>query len=171
VIDGLVFTLLDHAVFGTLRAAAAGLSEDSLAGRLKTFVDAIGAPANLPGELGRAFVEAGGFPIVLIAAVVGIGLGAVRYHGWDFRLLRLLRLTNRTGENLVWAETLTKSSGQAYALVACKEARAWRNRSSRSAALAPSAPNAVSRSATLRLRGGSSWAMTARTSGSTVSFA
>ena len=121
VIDGLVFTLLDHAVFGTLRAAAAGLSEDSLAGRLKAFVDAIGAPANLPGELGRAFVDAGGFPIVLIAVVVGIGLGAVRYHGWDFRLLRLLRLTNRTGENLVWAETLTKSSGQAYALVACKD--------------------------------------------------
>jgi|SRR2546428_14106003 len=48
-------------------------------------------------------------------------LGAVRYHGWDFRLLRLLRLTNRTGENLVWAETLTKSAGQAYALVACKD--------------------------------------------------
>src|SRR2546428_8119598 len=121
VIDGLVFTLLDHAVFGTLRAAAASLSEDSLTGRLKAFVDAIGAPAKLPGELGRAFVDAGGFPIVLIAVVVGIGLGAVPYHGWDFRLLRLLRLTNRTGENLVWAETLTKSAGQAYALVACKD--------------------------------------------------
>lgn len=45
----------------------------------------------------------------------------VRYHGWDFRLLRWLKVTNRTGENLAWAETLTKASKQSYAVVACKD--------------------------------------------------
>lgn len=79
------------------------------------------ASPSLPGELGRAFAEAGGFPIVLIAVISGVVLGAIRYHGWDFRLLRALRLTNRTGENLVWAETLTKTLTDSYALVACKD--------------------------------------------------
>jgi hypothetical protein len=74
----------------------------------------------IPGEFGRQFSDAGGFPIILIAGAVGFAAGMIRYHGWDFRILRWLKVTNRTGENLVWAETLTKAP-PAYAVVACKD--------------------------------------------------
>ena len=70
------------------------------------------------GNLGRP--EAGGFSILFVAIVVGFMAGVVRYHGWDFYPLRRLKLTNRTGQNLVWAEVLTKAP-QGYAVVACKD--------------------------------------------------
>jgi hypothetical protein len=75
----------------------------------------------LPGELGQAIKDVGGFPIIVIAVVVGLVIGMVRYHGWDVRLFRWMRITNRTGENLVWAETLTKASKPSCAVVACKD--------------------------------------------------
>lgn len=108
-------------MFGIAKIVIAGLSGYSSVGPIKTFAASVTASPSLPGELGRAFAEAGGFPIVLIAVISGVVLGAIRYHGWDFRLLRALRLTNRTGENLVWAETLTKTLTDSYALVACKD--------------------------------------------------
>ncbi len=56
-----------------------------------------------------------------IAFLVGVVAGVIRYHGWEFSLLRLLKMTNRTGENLVWTEVLTKTSRLEYALVTCKD--------------------------------------------------
>jgi hypothetical protein len=88
---------------------------------IKALGAAIMASPSVPGELGQAFRDSGGFPIIVIAAAVGLVFGAVRYHGWDFRLFRRIRITNRTGENLVWAETLTKASKESYAVVGCKD--------------------------------------------------
>jgi len=121
VIDGLAFTLVDHALFGILKATLNAFSHYPAVTGVKSL--GLGSPASpsLSGELGQAFKDVGGFPIIVIAMVVGLVIGTVRYHGWDFRLFRWMRITNRTGENLVWAETLTKASQQSYAVVACKD--------------------------------------------------
>jgi hypothetical protein len=88
---------------------------------IRHFSRALIDSSGLPPEIAQQFAASGGFGIVIVAMVVGAGAGVVRFHGWDFRLLRRLRATNRTGENLVWAETLTKSARDTYALVACKD--------------------------------------------------
>jgi len=121
VIDGLAFTLVDHALFGILKATLNAVSHYPIAKGVKSLAASIIATSSLPGELGQAFGDAGGFPIIVIAVVTGVVIGAIRYHGWDFLLFRRVRITNRTGENLVWAETLTKASTQCYAVVACKD--------------------------------------------------
>ena len=121
VIDGLAFTLVDHAVFGILKTTLNAFATSSAVTGVKSFGAAITVSPSLPGELGQPFRDAGGFPIIVIAAIVGLVFGAIRYHGWDFRLFRRVRITNRTGENLVWAETLTKASKESYAVVACKD--------------------------------------------------
>jgi hypothetical protein len=120
-IDALILTLVDHALFGVGRYILHSLRSFTPVDGLLHFARAINTSPSLPSELGRQFVDAGGFPIIIIALFVGFLWGAMRYHGWDFRLLRWLRVTNRTGENLVWAETLTKASKQSYAVVACKD--------------------------------------------------
>jgi hypothetical protein len=120
-IDGLIFTLIDHALFGLGRWCLASLSSFAPARWLRALAEAIQTSPSLPGELGRQFSEAGGFPIILIAIGVGLVFGVTRHHGWDFRLLRKLKLTNRTGENLVWAEALTAASQTSYAMVACRD--------------------------------------------------
>jgi len=120
VIDALVLTLADHAVFASVRSALLSFNDCSTCVGLVQLGRDLSTSPSLPSDLGRAFVDAGGFPIIAIAVAVGLIWGAVRYHGWDFRVLRFLRLTNRTGENLVWAETLTKAS-PGYAVVACKD--------------------------------------------------
>ena len=121
VIDGLAFTLVDHALFGLVKAMLDALSRYPIFRGIKSAGAAVNASPSLPGELGQAFRDAGGFPIIVIGAVVGLVIGTIRYHGWDFRLFRRIRITNRTGENLVWAETLTKASKESYAVVACKD--------------------------------------------------
>lgn len=120
-IDALILTLVDHALFGIGKWLVKSLAFVWGFPEILSFGKRITTSPSLPAELGRQFVDAGGFPIVIIALLVGFGWGAIRYHGWDFRLLRWLKVTNRTGENLVWAETLTKASKQAYAVVACKD--------------------------------------------------
>jgi hypothetical protein len=120
-IDGLILTLLDHAVFGSIRWLLRSLSASyGWALALVGFAQSIREPPGLSGEFGRQFSDAGGFPIVIISIAVGFVAGVVRYKGWDFRLLRLTSVTNRTGENLVWAEVLTKAP-PAFAVVACKD--------------------------------------------------
>jgi len=121
VIDGLAFTLIDHLLFGICRAGLNAFSHYPAVEGIKALGAAITASPSVPGELGQAFRDSGGYPIIGIAAAVGLVFGAVRYHGWDFRLFRRIRITNRTGENLVWAETLTKASKESYAVVACKD--------------------------------------------------
>jgi hypothetical protein len=87
-IDGLIFTLIDHALFGLIEWCLTSLSSFAPARWLRALGEAIQTSPSLPGELGRQFSEAGGFPIILIA----IGVGLV------------------FGENLVWAEALTAAS-------------------------------------------------------------
>ena len=120
-IDGLIFTLIDHALFGLIEWCLTSLSSFAPARWLRALGETIQTSPSLPGELGRQFSEAGGFPIILIAIGVGLVFGVTRHHGWDFRLLRKLKLTNRTGENLVWAEALTAASQTSYAMVACRD--------------------------------------------------
>lgn len=120
-IDGLVFTLLDHGIFGFLRWSCYALLPADVSRRLAEAIrNAVTSPS-LGGDLAREFAAAGGFPMILISVVAGFAIGIVRYHGWDFWLLRRVRATNRTGENLVWAETLTKLPKPSYAVVACKD--------------------------------------------------
>jgi len=121
VIDGLAFTLADHLLFGISKAGLNAFSHYPAFKGIKSFGAALMVSPSVPGELEQGFRDSGGFPIIVIAAVVGLVFGAVRYHGWDFRLFRRIRITNRTGENLVWAETLTKASKESYAVVACKD--------------------------------------------------
>lgn len=119
-IDGLILTLLDHALYGFFRWLFTNLPSYGWVFSLMSFGSPMGQPGGISGELGRQFSDSGGFAIILIAVVVGFVAGVVRYHGWDFRLLRFLHLTNRTGENLVWAETFTRAP-MSYAVVACKD--------------------------------------------------
>ena len=120
-IDGLVLTLVDHAAFGLAKWMLLKFHTITAMALLLAIGRAIATSPSLPGKFGGAFADAGGFPIIIIAVAVGFVFGTIRYHGWDFRLLRLLKVTNRTGENLVWAETLTKASKESYAVVACAD--------------------------------------------------
>ena len=87
-IDGLAFTLIDHALFGISKATLNAFSHYPVVSGIKSLGAAIAASPSLPGELGQAFKDAGGFLIIFIAAVVGLVIGTIRYHGWDFRLFR-----------------------------------------------------------------------------------
>jgi hypothetical protein len=118
-IDGLILTLVDHAVFGLAKAVAKRTLSPELLNVSKQFLVELGN--SLPGEWAREFSSAGGFPIIGVAFAVGLVAGVTRYHGWDFSLLRRVKATNRTGENLVWAEALTKLPRESYAVVACKD--------------------------------------------------
>lgn len=120
-IDGLIFTLIDHALFGLSKWSLAKLASYEPIRWLRSLGEAIRTSPSLPGELGRQFSEAGGFPIIAIAIAVGLLFGVTRHHGWDFRLLRKVKATNRTGENLIWAEALTAASRTSYAMVACED--------------------------------------------------
>jgi hypothetical protein len=120
-IDGLMFTLVDHALYGVVRWALSNTPTYSTRLWLGSIAAAVDDSPSWPGDLGHQFSQAGGFSILVIAVAVGFVCGVVRYHGWEFRLLRRLKMTNRTGENLVWAEALTKSSALAYAVVTCKD--------------------------------------------------
>lgn len=120
-IDALILTLVNHALYGIVRWSV-DLAAPSL---VKDFFVAMGSVVDdspsWPGDLGNQFNQAGGFSIIGIALVVGVASGVVRYHGWEFSLFRRLKMTNRTGETLVWAELLTKVSRYEYALVTCKD--------------------------------------------------
>jgi hypothetical protein len=116
----LILTLLDHASYGVLGWILAGLPSYWWVIGVSSLSQALEQSLGARGELGRQFTQAGGFPMLLVAAAVGFMAGVVRYHGWDFRPLRFFKLTNRTGNNLVWAEVLTKAPG-VYAVVACKD--------------------------------------------------
>ena len=100
-IDGLILTLINHGLFGLTKWMLASLDSYSWARGVAVIGRSIGTPPSLAGEFGRQFVEAGGFPIILISLGVGLLFGVVRYHGWDYRFLRRIKATNRTGENLV----------------------------------------------------------------------
>lgn len=119
-IDGLILTLIDHALYGILRSLSLHALPSSSLKMLTGIVQEISMSVQTSGELGRHFIEAGGFQIFAVAAMVGVATGVIRYHGWEFLALRKLRMTNRTGENLVWAEVMTKTAGS-YSLVACKD--------------------------------------------------
>ena len=93
-IDGPIFTLIDHALFGLIEWCLTSLSSFAPARWLRALGEAIQTSPSLPGELGRQFSEAGGFPMILIAIGVGLVFGVTRHHGWDFRLLRKLKLTD-----------------------------------------------------------------------------
>jgi len=73
---------------GLIEWCLTSLSSFAPARWLRALGETIQTSPSLPGELGRQFSEAGGFPIILIA----IGVGLV------------------FGENLVWAEALTVAS-------------------------------------------------------------
>jgi hypothetical protein len=118
--DALILTLVDHGLFAALQALLSALPAYAWLVHLRTYAGAIEGSAALPSELGRLFREAGGFAIIAIAIAVGFATGIVRFHGWDFALMRKLKLTNRTGEALVWTEVLTKAPN-VYAMVACKD--------------------------------------------------
>ena len=120
-IDGLILTLIDHALYGVLRLASVYTPATPSLKRLVVAIQEISMSVQASGELGRYFVEAGGFPIFAIAALVGVAVGVIRYHGWEFLALRKLGMTNRTGENLVWAEVMTRTARSSYSLVACKD--------------------------------------------------
>jgi len=62
VIDGLAFTLIDHAMFGLLKIALTASAHYSAVNALNSFGGTITASLSFPGELGQAFREAGGFP-------------------------------------------------------------------------------------------------------------
>src|SRR5437867_5649578 len=74
VIDGLAFTLVDHAVFGVLKTTLNAFATSSAVTGVKSFGAAITVSPSLPGELGQPFRDAGGFPIIVIAAIVGLVL-------------------------------------------------------------------------------------------------
>ncbi len=120
-IDAMILTLLNHALYGVVRRCVDWLEPYGV----KTFFVSLAAIVDdsltWPGDLSRQFNQAGGFAIVAIAFIVGVASGVVRYHGWEFSILRWLKMTNRTGENLVWAELLTKLPRNEYALVTCKD--------------------------------------------------
>jgi hypothetical protein len=120
-IDGLILTLVDHATLAAVKIVGVAMLPATLVESTRRLSrDLIGA-SGLPPEIAQQFAASGGFMIVVVAIVVGAAAGVVRFNGWDFRLLRHLKATNRTGENLVWAETLTKSARDTYALVACQD--------------------------------------------------
>lgn len=112
---------LDHAVFGLTKFAADRFLPPDFVNGTSRFLRGLIQSSSLPPELSGQFADAGGFAIVVIALMVGLLVGITRYHGWDFRVLRRFKATNRTGENLVWAETLTKASRDSYAVVACRD--------------------------------------------------
>jgi len=120
-IDGLVLTLVDHAALATIKIVAAAALPTRLLEAVRHLSRSLVESSGLPPEIGQQFAASGGFAIATIAVVVGAAAGVVRFRGWDFQLLRRLGATNRTGENLVWAETLTKSARDTYALVACRD--------------------------------------------------
>lgn len=119
-IDGLILTLVDHVLYSVFTWSVAKLPSYGWVLFLSSFGSAIERSPSIRGELGRQLSDAGGFPILVIAIAVGFIAGTIRYRGWDFRLLRFLNVTNRTGENLVWAETFTRAP-LSYAVVACKD--------------------------------------------------
>lgn len=106
-IDGLVLTLVDHAALATIKIVAAAALPTRLLEAVRHLSRSLVESSGLPPEIGQQFAASGGFAIATIAVVVGGAAGVVRFRGWDFQLLRRLGATNRTGENLVWAETLT----------------------------------------------------------------
>lgn len=120
-IDALILTLLNHALYGIVRWGVGRMEPWGVKSFLTSLELVIDDSSTWPGELGRQFNEAGGFAIVAIAFVVGVASGVVRYHGWEFWVLRRLKMTNRTGENMVWTEVLTKASRLEYAVVTCKD--------------------------------------------------
>lgn len=120
-IDGLVLTLVDHATLATIKIVAAAILPTRLLEAVRHLSRSLVESSGLPPEIGQQFTASGGFAIATVAVVVGAAAGVVRFRGWDFQLLRRLGATNRTGENLVWAETLTKSARDTYALVACRD--------------------------------------------------
>ncbi len=71
VIDGLAFTRVDHALFGILKATLNAVCHYPIAKGIKSLAASIIATSSLPGELGQAFGDAGGFPIIVIAVVTG----------------------------------------------------------------------------------------------------
>jgi len=121
VIDGLVLTLVDHATLATIKIVAAAILPTRLRETVRHLSLSLVESSGLPLEIGQQFTASGGFAIAVVAVVVGAAAGVVRFRGWDFQLLRRLGATNRTGENLVWAEALTKSARDTYALVACRD--------------------------------------------------
>ena len=120
-IDGLVLTLVDHATLATIKIVAAAILPTRLLETVRHLSRSLVESSGLPLEIGQQFTASGGFAIAVVAVVVGAAAGVVRFRGWDFQLLRRLGATNRTGENLVWAEALTKSARDTYALVACRD--------------------------------------------------
>ncbi len=115
-IDGVILTVIDHFLYGVGRWSGTWLPSTAKSGLVGMF-----DLASLGGEFGREFKDAGGFPIIFLAGVVGLASGVVRYHGWEFAALRRLKMTNRTGESLVWAEVLTSVPRSSYAVVTCKD--------------------------------------------------
>ena len=120
-IDALILTLLNHALYGIVRWGVDWMEPYGVKAFLASLASMIDDSLTWPGELGREFNHAGGYAMIGIAFVVGVASGVVRYHGWEFSILRRLKMTNRTGENLVWVELLTKLSRHEYALVTCKD--------------------------------------------------
>lgn len=118
-IDGAILTLIDHAAYGFCKWVLTSFFPGPWLAGAGHFLG--GLLQSVPPEWGRQFSQAGGFAIIVIAVGVGFVAGVMRYRGWDFRLLRSLGATNRTGENLLWAETLTKLPRDSYAVVACKD--------------------------------------------------
>jgi len=120
-IDALILTLVDHAVYGLFRWVVNSAAGPGVKAWLNSVAAIVDDSPTWPIELGRQFNEAGGFSIIAIAVIVGVVSGVIRYHGWEFWVLRRLKMTNRTGENLVWTEVLTKASRLEYAVVTCKD--------------------------------------------------
>jgi hypothetical protein len=116
-IDGVIFTVVDHFLYGMCRWFWARL----LPPEAKSFLVGMFELGSLRGDFGRDFRDAGGYPLIFIALIVGVVSGVARYHGWIFTALRRLKMTNKTGENLIWADVLSTAPRRSYAVVACKD--------------------------------------------------
>lgn len=108
VITALVLTFLDHVVSAVLP----GLP----------FLIALQERVTLSSEFWLIFKAQGGLQLLLYSSVLGLVLGLLRFRGWDYAVLRFLRLTRRSGYTDVWNETFNRDPGS-WLIVSLKDGR------------------------------------------------
>lgn len=108
VILAAVFTFIDHILSGVLPTLP-------YLAKLETRV-------RLSSEFWSVFREQGGIALLGYSAGVGLVLGVLRFHGWDYAALRWLRVTRRSGYTDVWNEAFNRDRGS-WLIVNLKDGR------------------------------------------------
>lgn len=102
--SALVFTFVNWALFWILLRLFPSLE-------LLLRLNVQGQPASLASQLLLEFQAQGGFGLLVTSILLGIFLGIVQSKELDYRFVRWLRLTYRTGHTDVWLQTFTSIRG------------------------------------------------------------